>query len=140
MITANELELSYIAGLIDGEGTIAVNFDNELGLRLIMYFGSTNKEVVAWVKSKLGTGGYTEYRKENLGENNKPFYSCYWGSKKSLEILKAIKPYLIIKKEHAEVALQYPMVASSKGISKEEEEMRAWCWMRLKELNQKGVK
>lgn len=64
----------------------------------------TDKDVVIWLKDKLGG---TIHSKKPYKQVHKPLYQWRLMGKKATPILKEIHPYLIIKKKHVQLALDY---------------------------------
>lgn len=112
-------DLAYLAGFVDGEGTIGIysngwkkNRKNpSRGFRCVFQIVNTNEEIINYIKRFLGTSFITKRdprdKKENL-KNNRPRYILTLSSVQNVgEICKAILPYLKIKKSRAELVLEY---------------------------------
>lgn len=96
----DKTELAYVAGIIDGEGTITLSRrrKNELPSPYICV-SSTNREVLEWLKTRLGG---TICSKKRYRENHKQSYIWYIRlATKCLTLLNEIEPFLIIKKQQA---------------------------------------
>ena len=95
-----EAEKGYIAGLIDGEGSILLK-GNQYTPAPYLQIVNTNKKCLEYIQKALKAGTVT-VRKGNGKENWK---KCYiWRAHtnlQALKILEAILPFLIIKKELA---------------------------------------
>jgi hypothetical protein len=72
-----EQEKGYIAGLIDGEGTIGMgktfqaNGDRKLRYRLRLTITTTNSNLTIWFTDKLGIGcNVQSYKRENIKHAN----------------------------------------------------------------------
>lgn len=98
-------ELSYLAGIIDGEGCINIvkyHKENRYRYRLQVRVINTSKELVEWIKENFG--GYVTSRER------KGYRLIYeWGifNTQAEELLEDILEYLIIKKPQANVALDF---------------------------------
>lgn len=93
-------EWAYLAGLFDGEGTIA--YDGKRG-RVILILYNTNVEVIQWVCARFAGGIY-----ERKVAYERYLRSYLWQSMGLLNtqaVLRGMLPYLIIKRERALVAL-----------------------------------
>ena len=117
-----ETQKAYIAGFMDGEGTITISkarnkaktaHIKEFNLRPFIILGNSNKEVVEWLCDTTGLG--------MIYGGGKPFkkhWSVIWRwqvtSNQARELLNDILPYLIVKKEEAELALSLPIMISRK--------------------------
>jgi hypothetical protein len=151
MITHNKeftvAEIAYLAGIIDGEGTITCcraiqsyykNSPNKkiYGYRLLCKVSNTDLELLYWIKERFGgriskwSNNYTE--KATL-RGWKKGYSIDWWTKDATEIVKLVYPYLIIKKRQATLALKFP--TNYKNCR----ELRECFWNTFSILNKKGI-
>jgi len=107
----NKIKIAYIAGLFDGEGDVAIQKykstkNNRYYLRLYLRITNTNIECLNFVKKTLKYGwvGYL-----SKGIKNKKHKKCYCfrvSNKKAEQLLKTLRPYLIIKREKAKMLLR----------------------------------
>lgn len=102
--TVSAIEAAWLAGVIDGEGSIGLyNYGRE-GRRVIIQIGNTNEAFVAEVKRIIGCGSSIirhEFHGSHMGR--KPIYHyALKGSARCYVVLKQIAPFLIIKKNLAE--------------------------------------
>jgi hypothetical protein len=100
--------LAYTAGIIDGEGNIGIYANNSNGnpvYRMRVRVSNTNTKIIFWLKDLYG--GSTGVNKVKSGHNWKPAW--YWtiSCNTALGFLEQIYPYLILKKEQAEIAIRY---------------------------------
>jgi len=98
-------QLAYIAGLIDGEGTITlVKHGNKIYPEVSIT--NTCKELIDWLKKTIGFGIVSEERKKN-----RKWKICYKYRVVSIaevySLLKEIEPYLIVKKQQALLVLKF---------------------------------
>lgn len=93
----SKIEWSYIAGIIDGEGTVGMAGNCP---QLSIY--NTAKVLMKWLKNKLNQSRLYEYKKRgetNKGRKYKTLYSIRISQKKGvLALLRKLIPYLKIKK------------------------------------------
>lgn len=99
----SETEKAWLAGVIDGEGSIGLYDYGREGRRVCVQIGNTNEAFVLRVKEIIGCGSNINrnpYHQTHYGGKMMYVYSlkgsnrCYW-------VLKQIKDYLIIKKKKA---------------------------------------
>ena len=101
MITSEDI--AYIAGLIDGEGSLHMSKRGKM-LTARINMVNTNEKMLIFIKDKLGgivNGPY------NKGGNYKQWVwdiSAYRGA---LLFLKLIEPYCIEKKPHIKLMVEY---------------------------------
>ncbi|HEY5631631.1 MAG TPA: LAGLIDADG family homing endonuclease [Nitrososphaeraceae archaeon] len=137
-----EEDKSYIAGFIDGEGSIFISCTKRkskwLDYSPMLCITNSNKEVLEWIKKMLDRGVIT---KSSTRKNIK-WKTCYSYIKNGvglLPILNLIIPYLKVKKKQAELLRQFILLRlerewGSKFYSKEEIDI----YTELKKLNKRG--
>ena len=103
------VSLSYLAGIVDGEGTIRIgsskasksNWNTRYYASISL--GMTNKEIIEMLVKRFGS----KVREERVA-NRKVMYR--WGTSGNItvpNILKQLLPYLIVKKEQAKLVIEY---------------------------------
>ena len=102
--TISEINLSWLAAMIDGEGNISIGkyfTDTSLGQRprysLMVEVSNTDKRIVEHCRKITGLGSI---------QQNKQIYRWVVSDKMAVPILKNAYPFLIIKREQAKVALK----------------------------------
>lgn len=94
----------YVAGIIDGEGTISFRVREDGGWDLAISVGNTCIELIDWLNCKLPGG--RSIRKpggSHWAEHHKPLHLWFWGGRRKVVILlRAICPDLIVKRAVAE--------------------------------------
>jgi hypothetical protein len=97
----------YLAGLIDGEGMITINFYGTRPrprMRPLISIANTDKDLITWVRTRLG-GVTLKYRGE------KARYDLYTVQIARLldvkSLLEQILPFLKAKKKQAELVLKW---------------------------------
>jgi hypothetical protein len=151
-MTWTKVELAYLAGIIDGEGTIQIEiYCNRRDRPNAHCFTSrlsvinTNVDIIKWIKDKFG--GSTYMRKTKFKETRKDTYVWHIHADGMLSILKGILPYLIIKKQHALLVIEfrstYPkdrIYGPNREIPQEIKDKRFNLMHSLKLLNKTGPK
>lgn len=107
-VKIREMELAYMAGIIDGEGCITINharnwecltgYTNMLQVKVAM----TNYKVPYWLLDKCGGS-----LREHQPINHKLVFIWTIGSRQAANLLNQLLPYLKITKEQAEVAIKF---------------------------------
>lgn len=107
----NEADLAYIAGIIDGEGSIIINkLKESKGTHLYRYqlfvkVVNTDERLLKYLSQKTSTSYFKDKRTNNTNRRNT--FSIHWSIKSSVQILQKIYPYLVIKKEQVDLALNF---------------------------------
>lgn len=133
-----EKNWSYLAGLFDGEGCIhiaEVSFKDrphgvQKAYRADIHITMTNREVIEWVAKNFG-GVY--YVQESVNPRWRNAYR--WvpkGNKNKQNLLLGLLPYLIVKREVANIALEFLRLT---GICPEERKRLA---TKARQLTQRG--
>lgn len=94
-----EAKLAYVAGFVDGEGCFTLSNHGAITLSII----NTSKTALLFVQEVLEVGTVTP-RKQRVNKNQY-LYRAYGAN--CIGIINKLLPYLIEKKEQAEVLLEY---------------------------------
>lgn len=143
-----EIELAYIAGIIDGEGSIVIskltpnkkkretNYRYQLYVKVV----NTDKRLIEFLAEKTGQSSYKDKSRKNENINKRDTFSIHWPVNISLYLLEKIYPYLVIKKEQVDLALRfrktfenYGHIISPDYILKEREA----CYQEMKKLHKR---
>ena len=105
----NKELFAYIAGLIDGEGCIYICKEKKNG-RVIRYrvrlqITNTNKLLIDFLKNSIGFGYVTSGIK--IRDGWKTRYDWIVMNGQARDVLNKCIPYLVIKKQQAELAFQF---------------------------------
>jgi len=97
---------AYLAGLIDGEGTITLSRRHANERRqLVVSVVSTEREILEWVLAEIGAGKLT--RKRTVSERHAPSFTYSISNRRALALLREIEPYLrSYKRRRARLALE----------------------------------
>jgi len=86
-------EAAYLAGLIDGEGTISLSRRHANERRqLVVSISSTEPELVDWAASTTGVGKIT--RKRTSSDKHAPGLTYSVSNRQALAVLRQVQPYL----------------------------------------------
>ena len=135
-----KLDISYIAGFVDGEGCISIYGLKDVRLSIV----NTNLEILKDIQEYFG---YGQIRKKSRTPKDKVRKVAYtyevWG-RQTQKILEQLLPYLRQKQRQAQVALEFcdlirPPGAQrgafgTTGLSDKEKEERLKLQTRIKEL------
>jgi hypothetical protein len=107
---------AYIAGLIDGEGTITLTrLHAGENRRLVVSIANTESQLLEFVLEKVGAGKIT--RKRTVSVRHAPSYCWSLSSQQALGLLRQVLPYLnSYKRQRADLALkQYTTLTPRNG-------------------------
>lgn len=148
-----DTELAYLAGIVDGEGSISISLDSkEDRFKLSLDITNTNLEVLQWVQKEWG--GSISTRTPRAG-HRKPCHRWFASAELTEKVLRAILPYMRIKQLQAQLALDFrasfdwdkisePGVMERGGkefirrhakLAEATREYRKKCWEMMKAIN-----
>lgn len=141
----SEFASARLAMAVDCEGSISIvkckdsRRHNGFQYYTQITVSNTCEELIDWIVSNFG---FSKRPTKSYSEKHKPSYMAYITRAKSEDILWQIRPYLIIKGDLAELALDLRDTMSRKlgrcivpdGILAERERL----WLAAKKLNQRG--
>lgn len=137
-----DTDIAYLAGIIDGEGSIYI----QRRITKQGYFSyfprfqvvNTNREIMDWIKN---TFGGLIYDKPRIKHNPKWRMQIEWFTTVGLmdQLIPLIIPYLIIKKQHAIIMMQFRATFKSNNgssaIKSDIQDFRLECLQKIKHLN-----
>lgn len=94
-----DTEKAYIAGIIDGEGSIMLTrFHKNQYHSPCVSIASTDLELLQWIKNTVKAGKITTKKNYNK-EKHKNSYTYTIIYDEAIQLLQNIKPYLVIEKK-----------------------------------------
>jgi hypothetical protein len=97
--------LAYMAGIIDGEGTVTVSGRGQAQISV----ANTSNKLAGWMESK----GFGLRKTRNI--KGRPYWNMVLGGYSIIEPLKKLLPYLVIKRQQAELVIEYIDLRLSQG-------------------------
>lgn len=110
---------AYLAGIIDGEGSIMLprtgqNKLNDLYVSFSVKVAISNTDLNLLLRLQNDFGGIIE-RVRTGAKNCKDGYRLRWFSKDAVKIIGIVRPYLIVKAEQADLAASVFNVQQREG-------------------------
>jgi hypothetical protein len=108
-----EWQLGYLAAFIDGEGGIQITRSKRKGrqyrlhLHPVVYFTNTNLEVITTIRNWLSAGAVVVSRSKKKKNYRDTHVLHITGIRNIMRLLKAVSPYLIVKRERAALMMQF---------------------------------
>lgn len=144
-------ELSYLAGVIDGEGTITLERSGKrrlcgvMGLSPMIIIANTNRDLIQYcinIISKFGINPYIKTQDSGrYGRGKAMYWICIKGFTKCKKILSSIKKYLVAKYAQANLLIEF---IDYRGDSQEAKgkpygEVELGILEKIRSLNRRGV-
>ena len=111
--------LAYAAGIIDGEGCIGIHRRKGHHVVLQVAIHHTSQWLVEWFKMNFG-GSVAYFVTKN--PNHKDMWAWHLAPKQALEFLILIRPYLQLKRSHADLAIQFQSKRKKWGAAEKSQE------------------
>jgi hypothetical protein len=138
-------EIAYLAGIIDGEGCFAMH--RRRGTHIFgtqLQIGNTDVRMLHWVREHFG--GSVKFEKRSQS-HHKPMWRWASATSELESITRAVLPFLIVKREQAELFLAYRATVSvashewrrKDGAPESVKVARQRIHAKLSTLNQRGV-
>lgn len=103
--------MAYLAGIVDTEGAIGIRDNQGEAFGAYVMINSTNEALIKWIASLFeGKISKHEYLVETCRDNH--LWALY-GKQNIENFILAILPYLVIKKEVANIVLQFVRLKST---------------------------
>lgn len=114
-----ETDWAYLAGLIDGEGSISICHT------VIVRIPNTDMDIIGWLVESFPDAKVAKAN-SNTSYGHKLCLNVRWNGRNSIEVLTKVLPYLRSKKRKlAELALEFlDFVDDSRYLSPEKKETR----------------
>ena len=110
----NNLEIGYLAGIIDGEGCLNLYtcIDKKKIKKTYTYcrltINTTDILLSNWLKEKIGVGGVNKEQRKKPKPHHKQVYIYLMAAERDLlNLLLWIEPHLIIKKQKARECIEF---------------------------------
>lgn len=103
-------DAAWAAGIVDGEGCIGIyrvvqtGYPGRFAYRVTVTVGNTDPRMLERLRAVFGGSLYTAKRSET---GRKPMWQWLVINADAVAMLKAIRPYLVVKGDQADVALRY---------------------------------
>ncbi len=101
-----EVQIAYLAGFFDGEGTIGIYTDNGSRYVVRISLSNTSKESVYLFKQYFGGCVFTQKRNEQK-PTWRTVYRWQIGNTQADRFFEIITPYLRLKYRQAKLAIQF---------------------------------
>lgn len=138
-VNLTNLEASYIAGLIDGEGTITfcVQGPEEYHYSVKLSISNTSFKLLQWVKESTGVGNI--YETSYIKPRHKQGHNWILNGKKAQDFIGKIIDYLILKKPQAKLARSINLSSYQfSGVPVKERNKRLMYLSMMRKLNKRG--
>lgn len=106
----------YLAGILDGEGSIGVytRHNMDKSSRVLVQVGNTDARLIMWLKSTFGGNvAYCDMVKKY--PKRQPMWYWKTGAKSAQVVLENVIEHLKLKKEQAALALESRLLVGSVG-------------------------
>ena len=149
-----DTEIAYLAGLIDGEGSIMMRRQGssrgEQRARFraqLIIAATTSLDLISWVTERLGNRWYSTPR---MSPNHRPAWQFHPTEKQSDRLVERCMPYFVVKVRQAQLYIRYralqralyhkgPNIRWAPENMKALREIRSWFWAEFRKANARGT-
>jgi hypothetical protein len=150
----SQIDLARLAAYVDGEGQISINayhMTHRNGrrsqhTRAVIKVSNSDIRLIDWITNLVGVGTiHANMRTKRADERNwKPVYNWTCQNAKACQVIEAVLPYLILKRDQAEAVLAHQRLILTRtnrrfGIPPENLEQRMHLVSRVRTLNKRGI-
>ena len=138
---------AYTAGLMDGEGSITIDKRvrpdttwYQVHIRVAMTKRESLEKMQQWWGGHLNTEPYKHAN--NPGGKWSDYYAWQLWTKQAVDFLTRIRPYLVLKRPNADIAIEFQKRIKRTGgkrIDHEELIIREELYKKMKQLNMRGL-
>lgn len=129
-LVVDEPTLAYLAGLVDGEGTISINHGDE-GYGPYLCISNTSDALAEWCRSKGFSVGYSRTT------NCRPYWRMSLYGMRIREVLLKLLPYLVVKKQQAELLIEFIDLRLSQTFREKPSERMLTIFSKIRRLNRR---
>jgi hypothetical protein len=141
-------EAAWAAGFIDGEGSISIlKHKGRLSRHYIIELQASNTNAGALYRLAALFGGNVTPPTSDMRGNRKPLYHWLIASEKAASCIEALLPYLCVKCNQAQLALQLQHIIeatktyhsiSQQPLGQDELNAREFLYQKVRVLNERG--
>ena len=139
-----QTDAAYLAGIIDGEGCFCLHNFGTHRFGCALAVGNTDLRMLEWIRVRFG-GTVKIEKRSNI--KHKPFWRWKASADDLESIISAVLPYLVTKKDRAELILAYratlpPRIRTKRSTSNTPEHVkreRILIHSALSDLNKRGA-
>lgn len=129
-----QVQSAYLAGLIDGEGSIIL-YRRGSGSAMRLTITSTFRPVLEWCQSLCGVGNIVDVTSRNAKHKQQRCWLV--NSQAAQSVLEQVEPYMIIKREQAQLAIEFQKRLKTPAEKAQKEWQEQWR-QRLRAMNARG--
>lgn len=145
-VELTDIQAAWIAGLIDGEGCLGIWRERRQGnksgfrYRAVVQIANTNRALLDAVAAVLpGTIQLKDARRTSA-LRHKPLYQFCVFSRCVGPVLKAVAPYLVIKKTQAEALMRFRDITDNAPVrASQDHELLEPLYQQCRALNRRGL-
>ncbi len=102
-----DTELAYLAGIIDGEGSIELRMQRTGSLDLVLHVFNSDAPLFRWIEERFAGTTYEIHRRLRVDKPQwAPMYNWNMRGESARDLLAELEPWMVIKKPQADLAIE----------------------------------
>ncbi len=133
--TMTQPHAAYLAGIIDGEGSIILHMRRDDVVAMFVAIVNTSRGLLEWVEHTTGVGSIVDHDGGSL--QRRPTWLWRANSEAAEAILRQVHPFLIVKKAQASLGIETQERLRVPALKADRSWQPKWR-QRMKALNRRG--
>ena len=124
MVNITDVEAAYLAGFLDGDGSLGLAWNGRRQSAHIIAkvsFYNSNQQAINYIANLIDKQPYTvryRPRTDNRWYHTKPMLTIGLSGRRALDVIERLYPYLIVKRPQADIVLEFyrnPVTAAQRS-------------------------
>lgn len=99
-----DTEKQYLAAIVDGDGHIEINKSGKWKYRIRLGVTNTSEALMDYLQATYGGNVHGPHKSKHKNHKDRFIWLC--STKEAIKLIKQIEPYLVIKYEQADLAIE----------------------------------
>lgn len=102
-----DTNLAYLAGIIDGEGSIELRMQRSNSLDLIVHVFNSDRPLFDWIEERFGGKTYDIHKRQRVERPQwANVYNWNIGGETAVALLNRLLPFMVVKRAQAMLAVE----------------------------------
>lgn len=131
----SQADAAYLAGIVDGEGSVMLTSRKNGGLNIALVVANTDLQLLTWILSTCAIGHIYRRTRESATHRTSYAWRCF--SDSAVGLIRQLQPYLRIKRTQADLAARCHERLCVPALKADPQWQAEWI-AQMKTLNRRG--